>query len=399
MTASTLAVAWPRRIVQLLSSLGLAAAVFIFLLLLTYLGTLDQIQNGLYLTQQKYFNSLYLIHWVNFFNWGSVPVPLPGVRLLLALLFINIFLGGILRMRKGWHQIGVLIIHSGILLLLAGGYVTYAYSIDGHMTLYEGEQSESFKSYHEWEVAVSKPQPDGSRIEYVIPESYFESIEEGKSAVFRHNELPFDLELSGFSANATPSPKGPMFEVKEKVIDGFYLKSIPLEREFEQNVAGVYATARDKQSQSGFDMLLWGMQQTPAAFTSGSAVWAVDLRRRQWDVPFTVKLEDFRRDLHPRTAMAKAFESDIVKIEDGIEQKVNISMNQPLRHQGYTFFQASWGPQNAAPNTPLFSTFAVVKNPADRFPLYSCVIITFGMLVHFSMKLRKYLRAEGARRA
>ena len=386
--------AWLKGTVAFFSSYGLAAGIFIFLLLLTYLGTLEQAELGLFLTQKKYFESLIVFHEA----WG-IPIPLPGVYLLLILLFINIMLGGILRMRKGLSQIGVLIIHSGILLLLLGGLITYEFSIDGHMTLYENERSNTFESYHEWEIALGKRQPDGTVVEYIVPGNQFSSLTPEKSNILRNPEMPFDLALYGFAPNATPRPKGPMFEVSQKVIDGFYLESLPMEPEHERNVAGAYAQAQLKNGGHAFDMILWGMQQQPVSVTVDGESWTVDLRRRRWEVPFTVVLADFRRELHPRTAMAKAFESDIYKIENGVEQKINISMNKPLRHKGFTFFQASWGPQNAGPNDKLFSSFAVVKNPADRFPLYACIVITFGMLVHFSMKLRKYLRAEGHRRA
>ena len=42
-------------------------------------------------------------------------------------------------------------------------------------------------------------------------------------------------------------------------------------------------------------------------------------------------------------------------------------MNEPLRDGGLVLYQASWGPVGrAGPATPLFSTFAVVRNPADQ---------------------------------
>jgi hypothetical protein len=73
-------------------------------------------------------------------------------------------------------------------------------------------------------------------------------------------------------------------------------------------------------------------------------------------------------------------------------------MNHPLRHDGYTFFQESWGPGNAAPGDPLFSQFAVVRNPGDQGPLYACIIVSVGLLLHFIQKLLAYMRAETKRR-
>lgn len=73
-------------------------------------------------------------------------------------------------------------------------------------------------------------------------------------------------------------------------------------------------------------------------------------------------------------------------------------MNEPLRYEGFTLFQSGWGPQNAGPGEPLFSTFSVVNNPADQWPLYSCLVISAGLLIHFLQKLFSYLRAENRRR-
>jgi len=79
--------------------------------------------------------------------------------------------------------------------------------------------------------------------------------------------------------------------------------------------------------------------------------------------------------------------------------KINIRMNEPLRYKGYTFFQASWGPQDARPGDPLFSTFAVVRNPADQWPKYACYVIGLGLLIYFAQKLGGYIRAQNRRRS
>ena len=62
-------------------------------------------------------------------------------------------------------------------------------------------------------------------------------------------------------------------------------------------------------------------------------------------------------------------------------------MNNPMRYEGFTFFQASWGPQNDPAATEFYSVFEVVKNPADHWPLVSLIITGIGLLVHFVMKL------------
>ena len=83
--------------------------------------------------------------------------------------------------------------------------------------------------------------------------------------------------------------------------------------------------------------------------------------------------------------------------EGGTSRGVKISMNEPLRDGGLVLYQSSWGPSTAKPGDPLFSTFSVVRNPADQYPLYSCIIISIGLVLHFSRKLTKYVRAEARR--
>lgn len=382
------------RAIEFFASYRLAAAVFVLLLILVYLGTLDQIENGLFAAQQKYFGSLYLVH--TFF--GVVPMVLPGGYLLMIVLTANLVCGGIMRMRKGWSQAGVLVMHSGILLLMAGAFITFKFSYDGHMTLYEDQRSNEFQSYHDWEVTVTEAVTEGDARQFVVDDGELHRLTGGERTSFSDPALPFTLALYDFETNAVRTPKGPMFETAAKIVDGTFLQSLDRELQNERNVAGVYATIADSATGETRDGILWGMDRSPWTVTAGGKSWFVELRHKRWQVPFTIVLDKFTRELHPGTNTPRVFMSNITKIENGDSQKISIEMNEPLRYKGYTFFQASWGPQNAGPNEPLFSTFAVVRNPADQFPLYACIVITAGLLLHFSLKLRKYLRAEARRR-
>ena len=91
---------------------------------------------------------------------------------------------------------------------------------------------------------------------------------------------------------------------------------------------------------------------------------------------------------------AAVFLSDVTKTEEGAQQKSKITMNEPMRHKGFTLFQSGYGPPNVPVDWPHYSDFAVVSNPSDQWPKYSCFIIAAGLLFHFSMKLMKYVRSE-----
>ena len=362
--------------------------------MLTFFGTLEQVDHGIYEVQQRYFNSPFLVHRI-----GDVPIPMPGGALLLPLLFINLICGGFIRIKKTRSRIGILIAHLGIALLLISGFITYGFSFDGHLTLYEDEQSDEFQSYYEWEIVITEPLEDGNYREHIVPGKTFLALPKNEILKVRSRDLPFSLELSQNSKNSQPMPKGPMFEVTVPIVDGYYLKELPPEKETERNVPGLYVTLIENQTNKRNDGILWGLQRHPMTAQVNEKLWAIDLRPKRWQLPFTIVLDKFTRELHPRTGIAKVFMSDVTKIENGIEQAIKISMNEPLRHRGYTLFQSSWGPQNAKPGEPLFSTFAVVKNPADKLPEYACIIIATGLFIHFSQRLSRYIKTQALRKS
>jgi len=373
-----------------LASYAFGIVILFFLLILTLLGTLEQIDHGLFAAQEKYFNSLFLVQDV----FGMPILPLPGVYLLLILLFINLCLGAIVRLRLGWSHAGVFIVHIGILFMLLGGLITFKWSKDGHLTLYEGERNDVFESYHDWEVAITEVRGEGPATELVIPGSQFTAATAEAPVTFTRADLPFDLTLSGYLPNSAAVSASAPVASGQKIVGGMALVPMDLEMQNERNVAGVYATAHEKGADITHEGVLWGMARSPFQISTDEGVWSVTLRRRTWPLPFMVVLDDFTRELHPGTSRPASFSSDVTVIDPEATQKIHISMNKPLRYKGYTLFQASWGPQNAGPNAPLFSSFAVVKNPADQWPLYGCIIITTGLLIHFCYRLILYLRKE-----
>jgi hypothetical protein len=381
-----------QRIVDLFSSLWLSALLLSLLALLTWLGTIEQVDHGLYEVQKKYFESFFLLHDV-----GPISILLPGANLVMWILLINIVVGGIVRMRKTKATLGVLITHFGIILLLVAGFVKNYFSTDGHVTLFEGESADYYQSYYRWEVAILEEQPDGTVAEHLLKHDQVAACVGPEGRVFRSDALPFEVRLSNFLKNSRPMPKGPMFEVKVPVADGLFLSELEPEPEAEANVAGVCVTVtgRDGSQQSG---LLWGVERAPLTVRMADKRFGLTLRHERYPMPFEVQLLDFIKEDHPRMAMAKAFESDVQVREDGAQRTVKIEMNAPLRERGLVLYQASWGPQNAGPQTPLFSTLSVVSNPADQYPFYACIVIAVGMLLHFLMKLARYLRSQQSKR-
>lgn len=397
-----------QRIYRLFSSFGLAVIVLSLMLLLTLLGTLEQVEYGLYDTQKKYFDSLFVVH-----KFGPVPILLPGVYLLMVVLFINMTLGAIVRVKKRWKGVGMLISHFGMLFLLVSGFVTHHYSVSGNMALFEGEESNRFESYYDWQLEVLPLDEDGkAELAMVVPADQLKSLRPDQERRFTSAGLPFDLVVNGYERNALPLPvTAPMAAdaVRDGAleVDGYVILPRKAEKTAERNLGAFYVTfegaalGADTEVVEGAgdpQAILWAGAPDPFTLETEEGTYAVQLVRQKWDVPFTVRLDDFTMERHPGIATARKYESTVTKIEDGNEEKIEIKMNEPLRHEGYTFFQASWGPEDAGPTERLYSVFAVVKNPADQWPLYSLIITSIGLFVHFLISLVQFIvRAQRPR--
>jgi hypothetical protein len=384
-----------RIVYDFLSGFHLATATLLLLLVLTWLATLEQIDAGLYPTLTKYFSwkSPYLIPEL----YGKkLPFILPGGYYASALLLVNMILGGIIRIRKGWKQAGNLISHFGIVFMLLGGGVAHHFSERGNMAIYEGEKSNVAEDFHEYVVEIHE---SGAKKVQVIRGRFLQGLRAGKPREFRFGGMPLSLEISGYLGNCQPESEliNPPRN-RELVADAYYLRKMDSIVETERNVAGCYARIVKADGSKSDPFILWGGQFHPFTVTVDGRNFTVDMRKRLWPMPFEVKLDKFTADFHPGTSRPAKFISDVRRVENGREAEIRIQMNEPMRYEGFTFFQASYGPTGAQPGEEMYSVFEIVRNPADHWPEYSLYVVAFGMLVTFLTKLGDHLAAASRKR-
>ncbi|MFO0932361.1 MAG: cytochrome c biogenesis protein ResB [Planctomycetota bacterium] len=379
-----------RRVVAVLSSYALAIVLLLLLLVLTFFGTLEQAHMSLLDVQVKYFESWFVVHDI-----GFLSIPLPGATPVLVLLALNLVVGGVVRMRKRWTTAGVLVAHLGILLLLGGSYVEWLLSDKGQMTLYEGQASDEFASYHDWEIVVRERKDGGAATEFVLPSRRLMALDEDDTVRFASARLPFDVVVSRWRRNTEPA-RGSGADA----VDGWRLETRKAEKEAERNLPGALVALAGKDGGTArARTLLWGLQGLPWVHEEDGRRFEVELRKVRWALPFRVTLDRFVKEDHPGIGMARRFSSFVTRTEGGVDAAAHITMNAPLRHHGYTFYQSGWGPEGAAPGTRLFSTFSVVRNPSDQVPKYACGVIFLGLLAHFLTKFVLHLVKEARRRA
>lgn len=392
-----------KRLLKFITSFRLAAVMLGLLTLLTLLGTLNQIDESIYHTQKKYFESFIVIDMVNWF-----PVVLPGGYLLMAILFLNMLAGTLIKIRKNWKGLGLYIAHFGILLLIVSAAVTKHFAKEGNMALRPGMEGNEVLSFHDWQMDIVPVGEDGNASEaLVIPFKELKDIGWEGERTFTSEDLPFDLVVKRFAMNSQPIPaSAPIAEQSDgEVVDGFKLLNKPMEKESERNVAGAYVEFVPKGEGEKQEAIIFAhlggnfIKRTPYPVEMGGKTYGVQLSRERMEVPFTLRVDEFIFDKYAGVATAKNYQSNVTKIEDGEEESVIIKMNEPLRHKGFTFFQASFGPSADSPPEELYPVFQVVRNPSDHWPQISMWIVMAGLLFHLVLKLLQYLNKPSRKAA
>lgn len=102
----------------------------------------------------------------------------------------------------------------------------------------------------------------------------------------------------------------------------------------------LHVVAREGDQQAHTWLSLRGTAELPL----GQKPLIVEYRPGQRPLPVQVKLLDFRKTEYPGTSMAAGFEADVelTDLQRGVTLKRTISMNNPLKYGGYSFFQSSY---------------------------------------------------------
>lgn len=404
----------PAKVFAFLSSFGLATSVLVMLLVLTFLGTLEQAEHGLVASQARYFESAFIdridigacwraLAFNAYWDIGNVSLPLyivPGGYTLMAILFVNLLCGGIMRIRKSPKTIGVIISHFAILFMIAAGAVTHHFAKEGNMNLREGQAADEFLSFHDRVIEIEKVQtdPKARRSVLVIDEAKYRDLTDGKGRTFTSESLPFDLMITGWKKNA--QPKRDAEGSRADAVDGYFIQELPQLDEAgaamadEQLGSACVAIAKMKKGDEKQTGILWEFAAAPWTVTVGADKYLISLVHRTYKLPFAVRLDQTEEEKHPGTERARRFSSKVTKINGDHEEKRYITMNEPVRSEGYAVFQSTFSSGEKEGTGVKSSGFMIVENPADHWPLISCIIVAEGLLLHFLMMLARFIKVN-----
>jgi len=358
-------------ILKSVASIKLTVICLVILAFLVVWGTVYQAEFGLYQAQQKFFHSWF------FFIFGLIPFP--GTVLIMYVLFLNLLSALFFRIGIRWTNIGNIITHIGILILLAGGFFTSLLSQESSLMLKEGESSSLSTSRHQWELAVWEPRKGDVDV-YAVDTN---GTKPGKT--IRFQELGLELAVREYYKNC--SAFSGKLSNENSIINASgikVLKGKPSAMEVGENIAGGIFTVNPN-SPHKQELLLYGEDVTPTRLNVDGRNFFFSLRKKRLPLPLRITLKDFRVKYYPNSQIPKSFESAVlISGEDGIERDVLISMNKPLRYKEYTFFQSSY---YIAPRGDEYTILAVVKNVGRLLPYFSSLTIFLGLLIHFLVML------------
>jgi hypothetical protein len=350
----------------------------LILFALVFFGTLYQTEHGLWEAQNKYF------------GYGVVLVggvfPLPGASLVLWVLSIQLLVTMALVLPWKARKAGLWIVHLSIFALLLGGFITQTLAVESQMTLAEGEEGHYTTSYQDWELALWESRGDSNHV-FAYDARYLK-------ADARLDLEPYKarIQVKAYYRNSdaftTAATRGPKYVNPSGI--GTLEQRKP-DKEVTRNAPGLIFTLMEP-GKPDKEILLYGLEQVPLLLTLSGKPVSLQLRLKHYPLGFSLKLTDFIKNVHPGTDVASSFESYADLKENGGSRPVKIWMNNPLRHEGYTFFQASFS------QGPGFekSTFAVVTNPGRVLPYVSSLLVFGGMLLHFLLRLIPFIRKEAS---
>ncbi len=389
-----------RRFFTILASLRLTVIVFALSIFLIFSGTLAQVHQGIWTVVDAYFRSLVVtIEFQIFVPKSIATIPggfwFPGGLTLGTVMFVNLMAAHIVRFKFTKKRMGIIITHFGVILLLAGEFVTGVAAKEGNMTILEGQSSNYTEDARATELAITDRSGEEDNLVVVVPDTVLAS----RPRELRHALLPFSISIQEWMPNSfilgPEQNQGKRRGVADSGSANIYAaQPIAVVSGVEGSTVdypSMYVSFSKNNEIMGTYLLSAYLEKPQAVFVDGKTYW-VELRFARSYKQYTLHLIDFKHDLFTGTQTARNYSSlvQLLDPERNVDREVLISMNNPLRYAGETFYQASFLQDDSG------TVLQVVKNPGWLIPYASCTLITIGMLIQFGTRLVLTLRKSAA---
>ena len=122
------------------------------------------------------------------------------------------------------------------------------------------------------------------------------------------------------------------------------------------------------------DQSVWLGQNAYVQFFKKDRVYAMAYLNKTLPLGFELELMDFKMTNYQGSLKAKSYESTV-----RLKGKTHvISMNEPLKHKGFTFYQSSFEPGEDREQEPTVSILSVGKDPGRVLKYFGSALIVAG---------------------
>jgi len=373
------------RLIAFFTSLKLTVVCLALAMVLVFIGTLAQVDMGLYKVQAEFFRSFFIFWGPQGAGW-KIPV-FPGGYLIGGVLLINLIAAHFARFGLGKDKIGTLLTHGGLVLLLLGQLATDMLSVESGMRLREGQTKNYSESGRLTELAVVDVSDPRTEKVVAIPDSLLAARK-----TISHPELPFAIYVKRFLPNSSLSDRPEAgFEKSPATQDAgsrVWLREEP--KVTKMDVRDVPAAVIELRTPAGSlgTWLVSELINQPQSVTLDDRTWQLALRLRRYYKPFALQLLKFSHDKYPGSDIPRNFSSRVrvLRADTGEDREVLIKMNSPLRYGGETFYQAGYDE-----NDPRLTILQVVRNPGWLTPYVACALVGVGLVIQFMSHLIEFL--------
>jgi hypothetical protein len=409
------------RLIKIFTSLRLTVILLAFAILLVFIGTLAQVDEGLYNAQARYFRQ-WLIFGIDVFG-NRIPVLLPGGYLIGTMLLLNLVAAHIYRFQLSVKKIGIQITHAGVILLLVGQLTTDMLAHESQIRFTEGETKAYAESARSSELAFTSDSGNGEEV-VAIPGRLLVTGGE-----IHDENLPFVIRIKNYWPNSEPSFRAPMMKngpplapngiatdfdfspaAETKTMDEKNVPTALIEivgangslgdwvvSDWTSDDEMVAALRESYTEQVGAEMAkkITADLIQPQSIQAGGKTFTFALRPERIYFPFSLQLLKATHTVYTGTDIPKDFRSRVQlrNPRTGENREVEISMNHPLRYAGLTFYQYQMDAGQAAREAGRLpsSVLQVVHNPSWLTPYIGCAMVALGLTTQFMFHLIGFL--------
>src|SRR5450432_121983 len=371
---------------RFLASLRLTVVCLSLGMLLVFLGTLAQVHLGIHAVQAQYFQSL-LIFWSPPGASWKIPI-LPGGYVLGTVLLVNLIAAHATRFQFSRKKIGIILLHFGVIRLLLGQLLTGLFARETQMRIDEGQTLGYSEASREVELVVIDVSDPKSDQVVAIPEKVL-----ARGGTIQNPTLPFTLNIRQFLPNShlamrSQEPQAPPSMATTGFGTNIVIAEVPRTvKDDERDLSAAFVEVNGVQGSLG-TWLVSNAIPDAQSFAVNGHTYELVMRQRRFYKQFVLTLLHFAHDRYAGTDIPKNFSSRVrlVDFERGENREVLISMNDPLRYRGFTFYQAGFD------NNDRTTVLQVVKNPAMLLPYIACGLVALGLVTQFSMHLFGFVK-------